>query len=181
MAAQIRLKKEIENINKNVKDIFSVVSFENNPDETYTLIGTLKGPGNTPYEYGEFKIEMIFPNNYPFSPPSFKFLPPIPFHPNVYAGETLGKVCITILEQNQWSPAQTIESVLRSVHSLLGDLDEGSMANQNAGYLSREDKVAFKSKVIEIMKANGQYHPPIQELAPEGGVAESNKSSGKGK
>jgi hypothetical protein len=27
---------------------------------------------------------------------------------------------------------------------------------------------------------NGQYHPPIQELAPEGGVAESNKSSGKG-
>jgi ubiquitin-protein ligase len=105
MAAQIRLKREIENINKNVQDIFSLVSFENNPNGTFTLIGTLKGPGDTPYEYGEFKIEMVFPAKYPFDPPSFRFLPPIPFHPNVYAGATPGKVCITILEVNQWSPA----------------------------------------------------------------------------
>jgi ubiquitin-protein ligase len=176
MASQIRLNREVENINRNVKDIFSLISFENNADKTFKLIGILKGPGDTPYEYGEFKIEMVFPDNYPFDPPSFKFLPPIPFHPNVYTGATPGKVCITILEKNQWSPAQTIESVLRSVHSLLGDLDEGSMANQNAGHLSRDNKTAFRAKVLETMKTNGQYHPPtvtepVILVAPGGEVA----------
>ena len=160
MTAQLRLKREIDNINKNVKDIFSLVSFENNPDGTFTLIGTLKGPGYTPYEYGEFKIEMRFLDNYPFDPPSLKFLPPIPYHPNVYAGPTPGKVYITILEKSQWSPAQTIESVIRSVHYLLGDLDVGSMANQDAAHLSRDNKAAFRAKVLETMKANDQYHPP---------------------
>jgi ubiquitin-protein ligase len=185
MAAQLRLKRELENIKKNVQDIFSLVSFENNADGTFKLIGTLKGPGDTPYEYGVFKIQMIFPANYPFDPPSFIFLPPIPFHPNVYAGATAGKVCITILEKTQWSPTQTIESVLRSVHSLLGDLNEGSIANPEAGTLSKENKAAFRAKVLETMKANGQYHPPavtepVAPVAPGGGGGGGGAGAGAG-
>ncbi len=36
---------------------------------------------------------MTFPHDYPFSPPTFRFIPPI-YHPNIYKD---GRLCISIL------------------------------------------------------------------------------------
>src|SRR3978361_244073 len=88
-----------------------------------------------------FQAEMTFENNYPFSPPTFKFLRPI-YHPNIYPD---GKLCISILhppgedEQSgelateRWNPMQGVESVLRSVLLLLDDPEVSSPANVDAG------------------------------------------------
>ena len=178
----VRINREMENLEREGKDIFSLGINVNDEIrdrefnfETKTLHGRLKGPLGTPYEYGLFPFEMTIPDDYPFSPPTFKFLEPIPFHPNVYTGHSRGKVCITILEKGEqkdnWSPIHSFESIIRSIQSLLADYREGSMANQDAGHLSRENLDAFKEKAHSTMVQNGQYFPPQARAAAALGVA----------
>ena len=38
------------------------------------LIGTLKGPDDTPYAKGTFEVDIIIPDDYPFTPPKMKFI-----------------------------------------------------------------------------------------------------------
>lgn len=42
----------------------------------------IKGPPDTPYEGGVFKLSINISLNYPLDPPKVKFLTPI-FHPNI--------------------------------------------------------------------------------------------------
>jgi len=115
------------------------------------------------YYGGYFLANMVFPTNYPFSPPDFKFKHPL-FHPNVYPD---GRLCISILHQPgedemsgesasiRWSPAQRVESVLLSVLSLLDDANIDSPANVDASKMFRDDKDAYKKKVeadLEVSK-----------------------------
>jgi len=98
-----------------------------------------------------FKAEMSFPNNYPMSPPAFKFIRP-PFHPNIYQD---GKVCISILhapgedEQSgelaseRWSSVQSVETVLRSILLLLDDPEINSPANVDAGIMYRDNRTQY--------------------------------------
>jgi len=106
------------------------------------------------YYGGYFKVEMTFTQNYPYSPPTFKFLRPI-YHPNVYPD---GKICISILHppgddeqsgelaQERWSPLQGVESILRSVLLLLDDPEVSSPANVDAGVMYRMDREAYIKK-----------------------------------
>jgi len=91
----------------------------------------ITGPEGTPFEGGVFVTELIFPTDYPLSPPKMKFTSEM-FHPNVY---TDGRVCISILHTpgedplgyespaERWSPVQSIEKILLSVVSMLAGQD----------------------------------------------------------
>ena len=80
------------------------------------LIGAIEGPPKTFYENGFFLFEMIFPSDYIFKPPKFKFITKI-FHPNM--NEFDGLVSVDIL-QNEWSPAQCVpKKIILSIQSLL--------------------------------------------------------------
>ncbi|KAI1918740.1 Ubiquitin-conjugating enzyme subunit [Ophidiomyces ophidiicola] len=104
------------------------------------------------YYGGYFKGCLVFPRNYPYSPPTFKFLKPI-FHPNVYEN---GEVCISILHapgddelsgesaSERWSPAQRVESVLISIISLLDDAEINSPANVSASVMLRDNPNEYK-------------------------------------
>ncbi|MES1902746.1 MAG: Ubiquitin-conjugating enzyme subunit, partial [Paramarteilia canceri] len=96
--------------------------------------------------------EIVFPTNYPFSPPKFIFTPPI-YHPNIY---TTGEVCISLLHElgqnnngdvaeviainesrgedasEQWSPVHSVNSIIMSVIVLLNEPNIESPANINA-------------------------------------------------
>jgi len=50
----------------------------------------MTGPEETPYADGVFTLDMKFPSEYPFKPPTVKFKTPI-FHPNVKTDT--GEIC----------------------------------------------------------------------------------------
>jgi ubiquitin-conjugating enzyme E2 R len=118
------------------------------------------------------QAEMTFTDNYPYSPPTFKFLRPIQ-HPNIYPD---GKLCISILhppgedEQSgesaseRWSPLQGVESVLRSILLLLDDPEINSPANVDAGVMYRDNKEKYNEKAKEAVAASKQDIPAGFEM-----------------
>jgi ubiquitin-conjugating enzyme E2 R len=125
---------------------------------------------------------MTFNNEYPYSPPTFKFNRPI-YHPNIYPD---GKLCISILHApgademsgelatERWSPLQCAESVLRSILLLLDDPEVSSPANVDAGVLYRKDRAAYIQKAAEDVSRSKQDIPAsfimpesLEEAPPE--------------
>lgn len=56
---------------------------------------------NPPYDKGAFRIEIIFPTEYPFKPPKITFKTKI-YHPNI---DEKGQVCLSVISAENWKPA----------------------------------------------------------------------------
>ena len=119
------------------------------------------------YYGGYFKAQMKFPTDYPYNPPEFRLLRPL-FHPNVYPD---GKLCISILHPpgddetsgetaaERWSPAQSVESVLISILSLLDDAEVTGPANVDAGVMMRKQPERYKEMVKKDLEASKKDIP----------------------
>lgn len=83
-------------------------------DSTH-LLGVIKGPPDSPYEGGEFEIDIQLPQGYPFHPPKMRFNTKL-WHPNV--SSQTGAICLDILK-DQWTPGITIKTALLSLQALL--------------------------------------------------------------
>lgn len=130
-------------------------------------IGLMVVNSESAFDGGYFKTEMTFTSNYPYDPPTFKFLRPI-YHPNIYPD---GKVCISILhapgedEQSgemaceRWSSIQCVESVLRSILLLLDSPEIGSPANVDAGILYRDNRSAYNIKAKAAVEESKEDIP----------------------
>jgi len=66
-------------------------------------------------EGGKFKVELVFPISYPFTPPKFKFITPI-YHPNI---DDQGAVCLSLLKEGEWKPSTRVVTVLEGIIGLL--------------------------------------------------------------
>jgi len=96
------------------------------PDKTNVKYGHVMILGNedSPYFGGFYFFHHEFPDDYPVSPPKWKFLTndgKTRFNPNLYQ-ITSGKVCLSILGtwgENSWAPAQHISSVMEAVRTHL--------------------------------------------------------------
>jgi ubiquitin-conjugating enzyme E2 C len=73
---------------------------------------------------------MKFPDEYPYSAPTIKFITPC-FHPNV---DQHGNICLDILKE-KWSAAYSVTTVLISLQSLLGEPNNDSPLNNVAAEL----------------------------------------------
>lgn len=113
MAAVNRLKKESEDILKNPPGNCNAYP---NKENIYSWTAQIYGPGDTPYEGGVFKLNIVYPKDYPFKPPKINFITKV-YHPNI---DTSGNICLDILK-DKWSPALTISKILLSICSLLNE------------------------------------------------------------
>ncbi|ELA47619.1 hypothetical protein VCUG_00942 [Vavraia culicis subsp. floridensis] len=124
----------------------------------YTWEVIILGPSNTLYENGIFKAIMQFPENYPDSPPKFRFVSDM-WHPNI---DKDGNVCISILHEpgddmyeyecvaERWMPVRNPESVILSIVALLNWPNSDSPANLDAAREFREDKILYDKKVLRL-------------------------------
>lgn len=161
MASQL-LGKELKELSKNPT---YHISLDNDSMFDWTLGLYIVNP-DSPWHHAYLQAKMHFPSNYPFSPPSFKFSPTI-FHPNVYSD---GRVCISILHEagnvyqdepsnENWSPAQSVESIIVSIISILDDPNINSPANIDASNLWRDDRNLYIEKVKKFAERTHIYIP----------------------
>jgi len=76
-----RIAKEIEETTKD-KEARVILQPAGGQSDLTHLEGRFTGPPDTPYEGGQFSIDIKIPNDYPFRPPIMKFATKI-WHPNV--------------------------------------------------------------------------------------------------
>lgn len=104
----------------------------------------IKGPDDSPYQGGTFKLDIEFEKEYPFKPPKCKFLTQI-YHCNIHSS---GAICLDILKNN-WSPALTISKVLLSICSLLTDPNPDDPYVGEIASLLKTNKSAHDAKASE--------------------------------
>ncbi|KAI5711376.1 hypothetical protein M8J75_016557 [Diaphorina citri] len=116
-----------------------------NDDNLFEWEVAIFGPPDTLYQGGYFKAHMKFPIDYPYSPPTIRFLTKV-WHPNVYEN---GDLCISILHPpiddpqsgempcERWNPTQNVRTILLSVISLLNEPNTSSPANVDASVMYR--------------------------------------------
>ena len=137
--------------------------FRVEPDQSdfFTWHVGIFGPPETLFAGGYYKAILRFPLDYPYRPPTLKFLSGL-WHPNVYPD---GHICISILHEpgddersgelacERWSVAQNVRSILLSIISMLNEPNTSSPANLDASLeyrKYREDPInhrAYKDKI----------------------------------
>ncbi|KDE05591.1 SUMO-conjugating enzyme ubc9 [Microbotryum lychnidis-dioicae p1A1 Lamole] len=111
----------------------------------------IPGKDGTIWADGVFKLQMIFPEDYPSKPPKCKFVPPL-FHPNVYPS---GTVCLSILnEEKAWKPALTVKQILLGIQDLLDAPNADDPAQLDAYQLFKKDRVAYEKRIRQQAREN---------------------------
>eukprot|EP00096_Caligus_rogercresseyi_P014084 TRINITY_DN661_c0_g1_i2.p1 TRINITY_DN661_c0_g1~~TRINITY_DN661_c0_g1_i2.p1 ORF type:complete len:247 (-),score=64.32 TRINITY_DN661_c0_g1_i2:792-1532(-) len=150
------------------------------PDESnlFEWEVALFGPPDTLYQGGYFKALVKFPSDYPYSPPTVRFISKV-WHPNVYEN---GDLCISILHPpvddpqsgelpcERWNPTQNVRTILLSVVSLLNEPNTYSPANVDASVMFRRWKESKgKDKEYENI-IRKQVHASRSEAEKDGVV-----------
>lgn len=138
-----RLNKELSKLQKDKIDLIEI----DYPEDILFWTARIIGPIGTPYEGGIFNIVINFDTDYPLKPPSLTFLTSM-FHPNIYKD---GKICVDIL-QGEWTPIQSVRTILLSILSLLMDPNPMSPANRDAAQLYLTDRVKYDEIVRKYVK-----------------------------
>ncbi|CAG8632014.1 16307_t:CDS:2, partial [Acaulospora colombiana] len=89
-------------------------------DSFMRFCAQIKGPKDTPYEEGMFKVDVQIPARYPMEPPKMQFVTPI-YHPNI---DDAGRICLDILKMppnGSWKPSLNISTTLTSLSLLMAE------------------------------------------------------------
>ena len=109
----------------------------------------LRGPKDTPYVGGIFKLEINISIQYPFAPPNVKFLTQI-YHPNI---DTNGSICLDILK-DQWVPSLFLNHVILSISGLLDVPNPDDPLNVDVANEYKENYKKFLMNATAFTKKN---------------------------
>eukprot|EP00828_Plagiopyla_frontata_P047721 TRINITY_DN890_c0_g1_i6.p2 TRINITY_DN890_c0_g1~~TRINITY_DN890_c0_g1_i6.p2 ORF type:complete len:151 (+),score=23.90 TRINITY_DN890_c0_g1_i6:83-535(+) len=111
VSSTARLNKELQRLKEGLPEGCSI---DGDPTkQTWKIY--LKGPKDSPYEGGTFKLDCQIPTEYPFKAPNCKFETSI-YHPNVK--QDTGQICDKFYRDN-WSPLMFISEIVKILYSML--------------------------------------------------------------
>ena len=141
-------KRRLECEFKGLDDISESIEEKTMIDETkMTWSVLIRGPDDTPFENGLFRLHIRFTSDHPFRPPKILFMTKI-YHPNI---NSKGIICIDILK-SEWSPALNISKVILSILSLLNDPNIDDPLVQDIADLYVKDKKKYEETAKEWTK-----------------------------
>lgn len=125
---------------------WKVEMVEDNVNEFYV---EFRGPRESPYEGGCWKVHVELPEAYPYKSPSIGFVNKI-YHPNV--DEMAGSVCLDVINQT-WSPMFDLVNVFEVFlpQLLLYPNPTDPLNGEAAAMLMREPE-AYSRKVREYVQ-----------------------------
>lgn len=116
-----------------------------------SLTCVIKGPSDTIYENGAWKVSITFPKNYPFKSPSIGFLDKI-YHPNV--DYSSGSICLNVLNE-EWQPIYTIKHIIETfLPQLLTYPNPDDPLNIEAAKLYNKNRIQFERQVKMLIFKN---------------------------
>lgn len=118
----------------------------------------MRGPENSPYEGGYYHGKIIFPNEFPFKPPTMYMITPNGrFRPNT-------RLCLSISDfhPETWNPAWNVSTILMGLQSFM--LENTSTAGCVKSSDSEKRSMAVKSLEINLMnKMFRELFPDVVE------------------
>jgi ubiquitin-protein ligase len=111
-----RLTKEISQLEREGPAFgCNYIAWDDDAFHPNTLTASIRGPSGTPYEHGEFLLQLVFGGEWPWKCPRVRFVTPV-FHPNV---SPEGSIDNTV-QNGEWSPAITVLHLLVQLQLHLG-------------------------------------------------------------
>lgn len=124
------------------------------PEETdpSKWIVSIIGPPYSAYEGGLFKVEIVFPWNYPLTPPTITFKTQI-YHPSI---DTHGKVCLGAI--SNWTPVLDLRQVILTLSAILDNpsIEEPLMIDISAQYRKNPQEFMRNARLWTEKYANQQ-------------------------
>ncbi|KEP62643.1 UNVERIFIED_CONTAM: ubiquitin conjugating enzyme E2, putative [Hammondia hammondi] len=91
----------------------------------------MTGMEGSPYANEMYRLKVVIPPDYPFSPPTCFFLQPAPVHVHVYSN---GDVCLNLLGSD-WRPSLSISAVAVAILSMLTSAKQKQLPTDNAAHM----------------------------------------------
>lgn len=152
MTATKRLKRELLDLRSEENtEILNI----NVDDSNILQWKILLAPKHYPYNKGAFRIEVLFPPEYPFKPPKINFETKI-YHPNV---DEKGQICLPIISADNWKPATKTNQVLKSLINLITCPEPEHPLRANLAEEYTRDKKRFEKNAEDYTKKHAEKRP----------------------
>lgn len=134
-----RILKEFDHFTNNHQDY--IESVEKVSDNAFEWLVLLKGPEESPYRGGKYKIKIEFPRDYPFKAPKIQILTKI-LHPNILPNGMFCSCCWLFTERN-WSPSSTVQRCMESIYEIFREYDDQCDVSFDSFNLHKIDQFEF--------------------------------------
>jgi len=152
MAASRRLQKELGDIRKsNLKSFRDIQVDESNLLNWQGLLV----PENSPYNKGAWRIDIVFPAEYPFKPPKISFRTKI-YHPNI---DESGQVCLPIISAENWKATTKTDRVIQALVTLVNDPEPEHPLRADLAEEYTKDRKKFLKNAEEFTRKHSEKRP----------------------
>ena len=130
--------------------------------DQHAVQAEIRGPADTPYAAGWFRVTMSYGPTYPFTPPRVHMDTKV-YHPNI--DWVTGSICMDLLKHS-WSPAMTTTTVLLSLLSLLATPNPADPLRPDVAEIYTTDPHLFAETAALWTRTHARVAEPAFAVSP---------------